>query len=160
MRIVVYYYQCYVFFVMKTGKYQSAYCDKINYKCQFCKAMTNIVKRKEFLMKKPRCFCCLKAGHLSKQCTSKVTGHNGLGRHHIAVCEARQNVKSAALRPNFPAFQHLQEQMSTITTPVAHKNNYSTTYTVSADAPKDCATLDSDRFYQWGKWLLAFYQWI
>ena len=35
-------------------------------------AMADIVKRKEILKKK-RCFHCLKAGHLSKQYTSKIT---------------------------------------------------------------------------------------
>ena len=55
---------------------QRVFCDKTNYKSQFCKTVTDIVKRKEILKKKTRCCRCLKAGHYSKQCTLKITCHN------------------------------------------------------------------------------------
>ena len=67
---------------------------------------------------------------------SKITCHNCLGRHHLAVCGARYNVKSTSLQSNAPAFQSLQQQLSTIVPPLAPQNNSSITCTVSADTPK------------------------
>ena len=58
------------------------------------------------------------------------------GRHHLAVCGARYNVKSTSLQRNVPAFQPLQQQMFNMTPPLAPQNNISTTCTVSADTLK------------------------
>ena len=63
----------------------------------------------------------------------KITCHN---HHHLAVCEARYNAKPTSLQLNTPAFQPLQQQISTIAPPLAPQNNSLTTYTVSTNTPK------------------------
>ena len=71
---------------------QCVFSAKTSHQSQFFKAVTHIVKRKEILKKKNRCFCCSKAGHFSKQCISKITCHNFQGRHHLALYETRYSV--------------------------------------------------------------------
>ena len=112
------------------------FCDKANHKSQFCKTVTDIVKRKEILKKKKRCFRCLKAVLFQSSVHQNCQCHNCQGRHHLAVCKAGYNLKSTSLQPNAPAFQPLQQQMSTIAPPLAPQNNSSITCTVSADTPK------------------------
>ena len=48
----------------------------------------------------------------------------------------KPDINSTTLQPNIPAFQPLQQQMSTMASPLAPQNNSSTTCTVNADIPK------------------------
>ena len=41
---------------------------------------------RNILKEKKRCFVCLMAGHISKNCLSKMNYYNCSKRHHIAIC--------------------------------------------------------------------------
>ena len=62
------------------------FCNK-NHKSQNCKIVTHVETRKNILKDKRRCFVCLKGGHISKQCTTKIECYKCSKRHHVALCE-------------------------------------------------------------------------
>ena len=41
---------------------------------------------RNILKEKKRCFVCLKAGHISKNCLSKMNCYNCSKQHHVAIC--------------------------------------------------------------------------
>ena len=68
-------------------------------KCQFClesheaatcKRNVNPEERKSILIKFSRCFLCLKKGHRSFQCKSKIRGKYCKGRHHYLLCQDKE----------------------------------------------------------------------
>ena len=48
--------------------------------------MTQSEARKQILKKSGRCFCCLKRGHISRECRSPHKCLECTGRHHISIC--------------------------------------------------------------------------
>ena len=64
--------------------------------CSFCKGLHLSVKcsivtdkgqRKAILRRQGRCFVCLKKGHISRDCTSKISCHICKQRHHASICD-------------------------------------------------------------------------
>ena len=51
-----------------------------------CTNVTEVDARKQILRKSGRCFCCLKRGHLSRDCRSSHKCPKCTGRHHISIC--------------------------------------------------------------------------
>ena len=51
-----------------------------------CTKITSVEARHGLLKKFPRCFVCLKKGHVSKNCDSKYKCNKCSSRHHISIC--------------------------------------------------------------------------
>ena len=50
------------------------------------KTVTHMGTWRNILKEKKRCFVCLKAGHISKNCLSKMNCYNCSKQHHVAIC--------------------------------------------------------------------------
>ena len=66
------------------------YCKR-NHTTSKCDVITDVPARKAILRKKARCFVCLKAAHIARQCTSTARCFKCNGRHHISICEQPRN---------------------------------------------------------------------
>ena len=51
-----------------------------------CTTVTQVEARKDILKRGGRCFCCLKRGHLGRDCRSLIRCSNCNGRHHRSIC--------------------------------------------------------------------------
>ena len=74
--------------------------------CTYCKGahssvnsniITDISARKEFLRKRGRCYCCLKIGHVSKNCLSTIKCWTCSKKHHCSICVKRNPSLSRGL---------------------------------------------------------------
>ena len=71
------------------GKFSCLFC-RGDHLASECHVLTNIEERKGILKKQGRCFICLRrAGHLARNCNSKIQCLGCQGRHHLAVCDGR-----------------------------------------------------------------------
>ena len=61
----------------KVKKNSCLFCTK-NLKTQSCKVVMHVETRKNIIKDKRHCFVCLKGGHISKNCTSKIHANNAL----------------------------------------------------------------------------------
>ena len=61
------------------------FCEK-DHKSHQCTTVTNIAARKNILKQKRRCFKCLRSGHLSRQCNTRMRCFHCSYYHHAAVC--------------------------------------------------------------------------
>ncbi|XP_047133085.1 uncharacterized protein LOC101238207 [Hydra vulgaris] len=61
------------------------FCSK-SHKSESCKTVTNINSRRNILRDKRRCFNCLKLGHMSKDCRSRISCYECSGKHHVSMC--------------------------------------------------------------------------
>ena len=66
------------------------FCDKSHYPDQ-CLTVTDVVKRKELLMKKRLCLRCTKGGHVIKNCQSNRKCYRCKGNHHTSICLGKSN---------------------------------------------------------------------
>ena len=66
-------------------KVSCAYCDGKHFSDQ-CRVVTDLVKRKELLKKKRRCFQCTRSNHMIKDCTMRKC-FKCRGSHHSSICE-------------------------------------------------------------------------
>nr|XP_047129387.1 uncharacterized protein LOC124809364 [Hydra vulgaris] len=64
------------------------FCSK-SHKSESCKTVTNINSRRNVLRDKRRCFNCLKSGHMSKDCRSRISCYECSGKHHVSMCFKR-----------------------------------------------------------------------
>lgn len=55
-----------------------------------CTTVTQVDARKQILKRSGRCFCCLKRGHLGRDCCSTVKCSVCNGRHHRSICTRGQ----------------------------------------------------------------------
>ena len=69
-------------------------------KCVFCKKphapsccfiVTDVKGRLDIIRKEKRCFVCLKTNHLAKDCYKDYECFKCKGRHHVSLCENRNN---------------------------------------------------------------------
>ena len=51
-----------------------------------CKTVVDIEARRAVIRRTGRCFVCLRKGHISQNCHSKIKCQACKGRHHVAVC--------------------------------------------------------------------------
>ena len=71
-----------------TTDFKCIFCEN-DHKPQHCKAVTNLDARKEILREKRRCFRCLKLGHQSNQCVSRMKCFECSRFHHAAMCHKK-----------------------------------------------------------------------
>ena len=89
------------------------YCDN-SHTPERCNRVSNPEERKLYLTRSGRCFVCLRRGHLSQQCQSKLRCSTCGGRHHSSICgetPTREKEPSAqaavtGLNPAASSFQH------------------------------------------------------
>jgi len=101
------------------------YCSKLHPPSN-CDIVPQIEARKQLLRRSGRCYCCLKQGHLSRDCRSRIRCRTCGGRHHPSICDhnkakqgsdthqlsqhpprgdtATANRSETPLNPNAPAF--------------------------------------------------------
>lgn len=73
------------------------FCQQ-NHPSQECQSVTDLETRRSSLRKNGRCFVCLRRGHISRTCNSKIKCQKCKGRHHAAVYP--ENSSPAVDRPN------------------------------------------------------------
>ena len=71
-----------------------------------CSNVTQIDARKQILKGSGRCFCCLRKGHISRECRSPRKCPKCAGRHHISICPrnhssdaSRSSIESSVSQP-------------------------------------------------------------
>ena len=71
-----------------------------SHKPQHCQSITDVKARKDILQKKGKCFRCLKTGHLSSRCTSRISCFTCKRSHHQAVCEGERQPRDDNKNPS------------------------------------------------------------
>ena len=61
------------------------FCSNSN-RSENCKTVTNISCSRNILREKKRCFSCLKPGHISGNCCSKISCFECSAKHHVSIC--------------------------------------------------------------------------
>ena len=78
------------------------FCGNQHYSSS-CTVVTNPDARKKILREKKRCFVCLRAGHISRNCRSSSKCFHCKGRHHATICGSKMDgnnqVRSPAASP-------------------------------------------------------------
>ena len=94
---------------------------------QNCQAVTGVDSRREILRKTGRCYVCLRKGHVSRSCQSRIKCLNCKGRHHVAICSAvtrpkieepkagTESDKTSELNPQARAYRPKTSNMWTYT---------------------------------------------
>ena len=72
---------------------QCCFCQQ-NHPSQNCQAVTGIDSRREVLRKTGRCYICLRKGHVSRTCRSRIKCLTCHGRHHVAICSVAARPKT------------------------------------------------------------------
>ena len=62
------------------------YC-RGNHMSSRCDTVTDVKARKTILLKKGKCFLCLKSGHRQRTCTASYKCVKCKGRHNVSICE-------------------------------------------------------------------------
>ena len=62
------------------------YCQR-PHSSNSCTNVTQIEARKQILKRSGRCFCCLRRGHISRECRSPHKCPKCAGRHHVSICQ-------------------------------------------------------------------------
>ena len=65
------------------------YCRR-NHVSSKCDVITDVNVRRAILMKKARCFVCLKPSHRARDCQSTNKCFKCQGRHHISLCDPQR----------------------------------------------------------------------
>ena len=66
------------------------YCEQ-SHSPKDCRVVTQVEARRQILKKAGRCFMCLRAGHISKECHSKIRCSKCGKRHHNTICFGEKN---------------------------------------------------------------------
>jgi len=88
-----------------------------------CTTVTQVEARRDILKKSGRCFCCLKRGHLGRECRSQVRCSNCNGRHHRSICT--RGLTQQALRTTTTTTTSADSVTSTPRQPMQPKPNQS-----------------------------------
>ena len=73
----------------KEDKKNCIFCDG-EHKPYECEKVKNVDERKKILKEKRCCYKCIRFGHNSRDCRSKLKCFNCTGYHHAAVCYKSQ----------------------------------------------------------------------
>ena len=78
------------------------YCQQ-QHAAEACTTVKGIEDWKQILRKSGRCFVCLRRGHISRECQSRLKCHKCSERHHLSVClQVSTNEGSASLPVTTP----------------------------------------------------------
>ena len=69
------------------------FCNSKDHLAHKCKVVTDVCARKSIIQNKNRCFKCLRPGHTSKKCRSKISCYKCKENHHAAVCLLVENIE-------------------------------------------------------------------
>ena len=78
-----------------TSKISCSFC-KGSHPSAKCHIVTDVNQRKGILRKQGHCFICLKRGHISRECPSRILCFVCKQRHHSSICESTAEL---AVRP-------------------------------------------------------------
>nr|XP_047132422.1 uncharacterized protein LOC124811159 [Hydra vulgaris] len=68
------------------------FCDKDHLPHNF-KSVTQLDSRRKILKDQKRCFICLRIGHISSKCLSRIKCYECSSRHHAAMCEKKHQLQ-------------------------------------------------------------------
>ena len=93
-----------------TGAVSCCYCHQ-GHQSHLCRIVTQYGERRQCLRRAGRCFTCLRKGHLSKDCRSKLRCSSCGGRHHLSLCDRlaehpRESVNPPQLQPDSTNLQN------------------------------------------------------
>jgi hypothetical protein len=103
------------------------YCNQLHAHSS-CNTVTDVETRRQTLLKKGRCFSCLRRGHLSRDCPSRSRCRTCNGRHHTSICH-----RSSAPTGHDQQSQHSQPPNSISGTSMI--SGTQTTPTMNVDHP-------------------------
>ena len=73
----------------ETTQPKCVYCSKEGHYSSKCQNVSNAQSHKAILHRNKRCFICLDAGHIAKNCKSRyICRKCKTGKHHISICES------------------------------------------------------------------------
>ena len=78
-------YHCCICCWCKFGTPACCYCQQ-GHPARDCRVVTQPEARKQILRKSGRCFVCLRTGHMSRECRSKLKCNKCSRRHHMSIC--------------------------------------------------------------------------
>ncbi|XP_065654791.1 uncharacterized protein LOC136081405 [Hydra vulgaris] len=76
----------------KNESFKCAFCSK-NHLSQQCMSVTQLDARRKILKDKKRCFICLRIGHISSKCLSRIKCYECSERHHSAMCDKKNQLR-------------------------------------------------------------------
>lgn len=74
------------------------YCQQ-QHAAEACTAVKGIEDRKQILRKSGRCYVCLRRGHISRECRSRVKCRKCSARHHVSICAQVSTNEGSAVLP-------------------------------------------------------------
>ena len=114
-----------------------------------CTTVTQTEARKKILKKSGCCFCCLKRGHISRECRSPHKCLECTGRHHISICPRSHSSDSNQLTTGCSASQLTHSgvpEVSHITKPGLNPD--AATFVVPTTFVTMCAGVDKTELLQ------------
>ena len=63
------------------------FCERSNHNSENCRTVTGVVERRNIVRNLGKCFVCLGANHMAKECWSKRGCSKCNGKHHVSICQ-------------------------------------------------------------------------
>ena len=77
------------------GQPHCCFCNQ-QHRSENCQVKKTAEERKQILKRNGRCFICLRRGHISRECRSRVRCSGCGGKHHLAVCYKLSTTESVS----------------------------------------------------------------
>ena len=76
----------------KSNVVQCCFCNK-SHQPENCHSVKVVEDRKQAIKRSGRCFICLKKGHISRECRSRMKCSKCNGKHHTAICSRSEGTE-------------------------------------------------------------------